>query len=394
MRSPKLLGILLTFFLLIGPALVEVADAAVGLLVNTESFQTIDEGDGSSNLEIRFGSSLNEKILYDRSNNRFQFTRGIYVGGSITATGSLTTGGPAKIRGNLSGSTLRVDGNADVWGTLSATGAIKTKSDLTINSDADTNDASLIFGNQTANQTLKFLNSAQQFEFSKSVRVTGNVKAAGNLSGSTLTVDGNVSLRGQAYQFPSDGGNNNQFLRTNGAGALTWSTVTMGSNSGGVLSLHPEYPGAVYFGSGSNAVGTLVYNYDAANLENYYRWSSSKAQIQDYWVAVRAKVPKNFANWDPHAPVEVRLRTTSTSATNNLVTVRMYDTSNALVATSGNASLTSSSGNVWRTAPITNVTGGTYAVGGYVTLLIKMAALSGNTTDLGYINFNWSTTTP
>ncbi|MBI5156278.1 hypothetical protein HZA45_03335, partial [Candidatus Peregrinibacteria bacterium] len=66
------------------------------MLVNTESFNTIDEGDSTTNIEIRFGQSLNEKLFYDRTTSRFTFTKGIYVNGSITGSGLV-------IRGQMSG---------------------------------------------------------------------------------------------------------------------------------------------------------------------------------------------------------------------------------------------------------------------------------------------------
>src|SRR5207249_2046849 len=91
------------------------------LLVNTESFQTLDEGDGNTNIELRFGQTLNQKLYYDRSNNQFVFTNNLKVNGSITATGSIIS------KGLLSGASLRIDGSANVFGNLSATGALHIK---------------------------------------------------------------------------------------------------------------------------------------------------------------------------------------------------------------------------------------------------------------------------
>ncbi len=113
-----------------------------------------------------------------------------------TMTGSL------KVRANLSGTTLRTDGNADIWGTLSATGTIKTKADLGINADNDTNDATLTFGNQTAAQTLKFIHSRQLFHFSTDINVSGTasgrvVHAQNRLESSgSLLVTGNGKFGG------------------------------------------------------------------------------------------------------------------------------------------------------------------------------------------------------
>lgn len=62
------------------------------LLVNTEAFQIIDESDATANLELRFGSTLNSKISFDRVNNRFDFTKSVLVRGNLTVTGSLSLG--------------------------------------------------------------------------------------------------------------------------------------------------------------------------------------------------------------------------------------------------------------------------------------------------------------
>ena len=42
------------------------------LLVNTEAFQTIDDGDGSSNIELRFGATGSGLIL-NVTENQFEF---------------------------------------------------------------------------------------------------------------------------------------------------------------------------------------------------------------------------------------------------------------------------------------------------------------------------------
>lgn len=48
---------------------------------------------------------------------------------------------------------------------------------------------------------------------------------AATFSGAT-TFSGTVSMNGKAYTWPSTYGTSGQFLQTNGAGALTWATVS------------------------------------------------------------------------------------------------------------------------------------------------------------------------
>src|SRR3989344_8120472 len=100
------------------------------LLVNTESFQTVDEGDSTTDVEIRFGATLNEKLIWNRGPARFEFTDDVHAQGNIT--GSVT---------------LKVDG------------AIATEADLTLNQDQSAADTVITFGSDTTNETAKFLNN-------------------------------------------------------------------------------------------------------------------------------------------------------------------------------------------------------------------------------------------
>ncbi len=385
------------------------------LLVNTESFQVIDEGDGSTDVEIRFGSSLDERIYWDRAASQFRITDDLSVlgtlsgsalridgnadvWGNLTASGTLTVEGAATFggtvnatgnvttQGRFSGASLRVSGPGEIHGALSASGSVRTDGDLTINDDRTTGaDATLTFGNETANQTLKFIHTSQRFEFSKDLKVNGNI------SGSTLTIDGDVTLRNVTYSFPASQGGANTFLKNDGDGNLSWATTSVGNGSGGIISMHPEFPNAVYFQSGSALVGQLTLAFDSSNKQNHYRWTSSKTDIQDYWIAVRVRVPDNFSSWDPVKPIELRYRTGNASNTVNHVTMRMLDTSDTEVALTGGGALANTS---WTTASITGPAGGTFAAKGYFTVLIKVATTSSGSADVGFLNLNWETTTP
>lgn len=352
------------------------------LLVNTEAFQTIDVGDGATNIELRFGSNLNAKIIYDLSNGRFNFTKPIYVQGGITATGSITT------RQTLSGQTLHVSGDAAVRGPLAVSGALRTDGNLSINDDGTAADAVLTFGNATLNQSLKYLHAQQKFEFSKDVRVTGNI------SGSSLTVDGNLNLHGLSYNFPSSRGAADSYLKEDGNGNLTWAAVSTGggNGSGNILTFHPQYPNATYFSSGATTVGQMTYGYDATNKENYYRWSSTQAALHDYWISIRVRVPDNFASWDPIQPIAFRYRTGNGSASNNYLTMKLLDTAGNPVALSNASGLANTS---WTTATVTGPqSAGTFTPKGYFTVLIKQAANSSGSADAGYFTLNWETTNP
>jgi hypothetical protein len=506
------------------------------LLVNTESFQTIDSGDGTTNRELRFGDTNTERMIYEIGAQRFRLTRSLHVSGNITATGSISAVGTVsgayvkavsglsssgtlvfegaasgsslflgtslrgagladcdaasqtlqwdattgrfscatitasasfgsgnvitigdgryvntsgdtmtgaltidvagegttalsvsgtllfndsglnndarfegesdqnlffldastdrigigtsapetklEVVGALSGLLLRISGNAEIHGALSASGAIRTDNNLTINDDQTAADAVVTFGSDGTNETLTFANSADRFEFSDDVRTTGN------LSGSTLTVDGNLNLRGQTYSFPTSQPSTGGYLRTDGAGNLTWSN-NLGYGSGDILSFHPEYPNAIYFGSGSAQVGQLTLSGGTTDLDNSYVWTSSNAAIQDYWISVRVQVPANFNSWDPVAALQFRYKTASASAAVNHLTVRMKDTAGTDVALTGGSALASTS---WTTASITGpASGGTWTPGGYATVYVKVAATNAGNAAAGFLNFRWET---
>ncbi len=152
------------------------------LLVNTESFQTIDDGDAITNVELRFGQAVGEKIIWSVSHSRFEFTDDVHVDLNITGSGGLA---------------IEQD--------------IRAKGDITLNSDNDTNNATMTFGNVSLPQTLSFMNASQKFRFSASLDVVGT------LSGSALTVS---SLR------------NCNTIDTDANGVLSCGTDEGGAGSG------------------------------------------------------------------------------------------------------------------------------------------------------------------
>lgn len=502
------LSAVVVILLMIAPSM---AQAATTLLVNNESFQTIDAGDGSSNRELRFGSS-SLWLQYSVSNSRFEISRSLQVGGTLTATGaviaksylsgaaltvngaasiystltasgtiatkqnltinsdadandatltfgntsgsqtlkflntvqkfqfskgisvvgnisgsSLTIDGNASITGallvrgnikgrsNISGSTLNIDGAANFYNVITSSGSITTKQNLTINGDADSNDAVLTFGNTSGNQNVTFGNTSQKFRFSRGVNVVGaisgssltvdgnasitgallvkgNIKGKANISGSTLNVDGNVNLHGVNYNFSTTQGGSNTFLRNDGAGNLTWTSVSIGNSSGAIMTLHPEYEGATYFSSGSTIIGQLTSNFDSTNFQNYYRWTSSKGVLHDEWIAVRFRIPKNFVGWDSAAPIQFRYRTGVSSNANNYLNIKMLDSTNTAVTLTNGSLLSNTS---WTKANILGPqSAGTFTAGSGATVYVKFATDNTGFADAGDLQLNIRTSTP
>lgn len=81
------------------------------LLVNTEAFQVIDDTNTTSNITIKFGSTLNKNLIYDRTNLRFIFDAPLYVQGSLNVTGSMS-GNALYVHSAFSGAGLTSCSNA------------------------------------------------------------------------------------------------------------------------------------------------------------------------------------------------------------------------------------------------------------------------------------------
>ena len=506
------------------------------LLVNTESFQTIDEGDSTTNIVIRFGQTLLETITFNRTKNYFQFSKGISVLGTISGStlnidrnatfgANITASGSLKVLKNISGASLTVDKNASISGALLVKGNIATKENVSGASLTFMNGNSYILGNlgvgksatantklevagtisgstvyaaqslrssgavtwegqgsgaalyiggtfdgaglstcNSASQKLAWNSTTKRFECgtdlntgtqwsstgalqlqfdnryvntsgdtmtgaltinvtgggrgttglnvintisgavvhaektltsSGNLVVVGNIKGKSNISGSTLTVDGNATFHGLTYSFPTTQAAN-AVLKTDGAGNLTWSSSVLGAGSGNIISMHPEYPNAVYFASGSSAVGQLFGSGGSAGREHVYRWTSSKTTANDYWIGVRVRVPDNFSSWSSTKPIELRYRTGSGQVAGSYLTVKMLDTNGNNVPLTGGANLVNTS---YTTASITGPnSSGTFAKEGYFNIYIKLAASTTQSTswfaEAGFLNLNWLTTAP
>ncbi len=86
------------------------------VFVNTEAFQVIDEGNSTTDVEVRFGSTLNERLYFDRVGSRFRFTDDLYVEGTLSASGAVafdaatTINANTTVRGTISGQLITQNG--------------------------------------------------------------------------------------------------------------------------------------------------------------------------------------------------------------------------------------------------------------------------------------------
>ncbi len=403
----------------------------------------------------------NTGSLQNGFDKRFVNTHGdTMTGNLIIRSSSGVTAVNLNVIGGISGAFLRTSGAADIHGPLAVSGAIRTDGNLTINDDLGAVDAVLTFGNNSTTHTITFLHSKQVFQFSKSISVLGTlsgsslnvdrngtvggtftvsgaitgmnaITAKTTLSGNTLVVSnsakvggtlsasGTVSLEGHLTGATIAGFG----LRScNGGGqTLQWNSSTnkfecgsaaVGNSSGGLISLHPEYPNAILFGSGADvrSVGQMTASgtFLGANKENFYHWTSSKpatSTLNQYWISVRVRMPNNFASWDPLKPIELRYRTGSGqltgTSTGSYVSVRMLDTAGNRVTLTGGENLANTNfttANIRGPESSGTFTPSTNTTSQYFTVFVKLAAsttANGNWfAQAGYLNLNYETTTP
>ncbi len=341
--------------------------------------------DGAGNLVWSTDTDTDTNTTYTAGNglnlNSTTFQLNATVTGTLLqASTTLASSGTLVVEGATT-----LNGATTINNTLGVTGTISTNSNLTINADNGDADAVLTFGNDAGAKAITYSNANTRFEFNDDIKTTGN------LSGSTLTIDGNVTIRGQTYAFPTNSGGSGYVLRTDGAGNLAWA-ADAGPGSGDILFLQPDYANAIYFASGSTTIGTLAMSGSTFDNENYYLWNSTKGTLQDYWISVRVRVPETFTAWDPVKPIEFRYKTADGTAATNHVTVRLKDTAGSFVALTGAQGLASAT---WATAAITGPqSSGTYTPGGYITAFVKLATTSSGWASAGFLEFNWETTAP
>jgi hypothetical protein len=169
------------------------------------------------------------------------------------------------------------------------------------------------------------------------------------------------------------------------------------------ITLVPEYSGGVltaFYGAGTdtNITGSMTSDTDTSGnlLRNYYQWSSSQVALHYYTVAVRVKLPKDFSAWATSNAVQLDYATQSTSSTNNVVDVRIYngdDTPGTAVATS--TSNVSGVASTWTTVTIDDSTLDDASAPEWdaadesAVIYIRMGSLSSNVVKIGDIRLNY-----
>src|SRR3989344_5760512 len=148
----RLLSLLLTGLIVCSPYDTFASTWSPTVLVNTESFQIVDDGDSTTDIELRFGGILNEILEWDRTNSRFHFTDDLLVDGALSASGAVSFESSLDVSGAISGATIHAEGSLSASGTLflqgTLTGATAFHGPFTSDCD-DTTNSKLLWDSTT-----------------------------------------------------------------------------------------------------------------------------------------------------------------------------------------------------------------------------------------------------
>lgn len=371
-----------------------------GDLVNTESFFIIDDGDGTTDIELQFGDVLGEILRYDVTDNRFEFTDDLYIEGNLELEGeslNINTDGTAAdstLDFNDGDGTIQYSNANDdftISDGVNVGGDVDADGDLLLDADDTAGDVTIQFGTTLA-EVIQWDNVNSRFNISDDLYVDGTLEVNGNVDFNQNLAEEMVIDQGTA--FPGSPVEGQVFYRTDldtfyvydGSSWVALADVS-GSNA---IFISPLFPHTTYYGDGSNNVGRLTYQFDAANVENSYRWETSRPTDQDYDLKVRIQLPDNFDDWATN-PIEFKYRTDTTTATDNQLDFTMQDTSDVAVTLSNNTGLVSSVASTWVESTNMTITGGTWNPGGWFTVTIKLTSDNGGGSEAGSIVFNYDT---
>lgn len=265
------------------------------------------------------------------------------------------------------------------------------------NDDTSATTIGLQFGNTLA-EYLNYDIANSRFEFSDDLYIAGGLEVEDNIDfNQNWAVE---MVLDQGTVFPAGPVEGQTFYRTDLDSfyifdGTSWVAVSTPSTSAGkdTIFLSPNYPHVTFNADGSDNFGKLTYYFDSTNIENAYRWQTSKGTLQDYDITLRLQVPENFVSWDATVPIEFKYRTDSTNVTNNRLDFSMLDTADTAVVLSNNTALVSLAASTWIESTNIAITGGTWTPGDWFTISIKVSALTGAGAEAGSIVLNYDGTT-
>ncbi|HTE21843.1 MAG TPA: hypothetical protein VK674_02275 [Candidatus Limnocylindria bacterium] len=161
-----------------------------------------------------------------------------------------------------------------------------------------------------------------------------------------------------------------------------------------IITLTPEYAGAVLNGGGFPGVGTLTSDFcsnDAAlsvgslcasgEVRNFYKWTSPQPTMQTYSIYVNYKLPTTFEGFIDANTIKLTWLTDAASGTNGKVTYQVYRKASSGGVTSCDgvteSTVTTPTANAWNTTLFNgNETACGFAPGDYIIFKINVKAMN------------------
>ncbi len=166
-------------------------------LASTEAFLVISGGNGTSNIELRFDETLQEKLFYDRANARFMLSRGLKVAENLTVTGSIIVGVNHSTATPDAGITLEILGTASgrifhAQDQLRSSGSLVIEGRATLNGivvlNEDSSSTSNVRMEGDTQENLFFLNASTDRIGIGTATPKTLFEVVGAMSGSSLTI--------------------------------------------------------------------------------------------------------------------------------------------------------------------------------------------------------------
>jgi len=359
-----------------------------------QNIQVLDANDSGGDIAVQFGTTLNEKLLWDADGGDgtgiFQLTDDTYIEGKLGINIAIPLSFLHLYEDTTSvdataGMTIENDGTGDSILQFLLSGAQRWVVGID-NSDSDKF--------KIASST--DLNTDTHFEIDTSGTTTfyGNIAARTNGATGTLRLL-ELAANGSNYAgfkapdslasdltwtLPSSDGSNGQQLTTNGAGTLSWS-----DGKAKKLILQAK-TGLHQADGGSNNCDSWTY-YDYTDLEQY---NSVSANLDNQGIDIiyHGILPPDFNSWDTSAML-ITYKTSSASTATSAMNCTVYDTLNTSAHSTGNLASTSVTN---ATITATNLTDGaeTWNAGSDFIVICKASTDTGASTSIGKIVLSYN----
>ncbi len=236
-----------------------------------------------------------------------------------------------------------------------------------------------------------------------------NVQIGGGIDGGPITLftldrssappvaNGDSTYYGSMYYDTTTG--RIQCYESDGWGAC-------GSAPDNIITLTPEYAGAVLNGSG---VGTMTADFcgnggglsvnttfcASGEARSYYRWTSPQATLQTYSIYVNYKLPSTFKGFLDANTIKLTAYRDDASDTNALANLEVYrkNVSGGTISLCGSSTNITQSSNSWEQRSQTgDETGCSFVAGDYVIFKINMSARNNKNVYVENLDFTFSNT--